>query len=43
MFNKSDITRDACQLFGAQARKGYDWWMSPCSARFQANRRSLPI
>ncbi len=26
MFNKSDITRDACQLFGAQARKGYDWW-----------------
>ena len=26
MFNKHDIARDACQLFGAQARKGYDWW-----------------
>ena len=29
MFNKHDIARDACQLFGAQARKGYDgWWHS---------------
>ena len=26
MFNKHDIARDACQLFGAQASKGYDWW-----------------
>ena len=26
MFNKHDISRDACQLFGAQASKGYDWW-----------------
>ena len=26
MFNKHDIARDACQLFGAQAEKGYDWW-----------------
>ena len=26
MFNKHDISRDACQLFGVQARKGYDWW-----------------
>ncbi len=25
-FNKHDIARDACQLFGAQARQGYDWW-----------------
>ncbi len=25
-FNRHDITRDACQLFGRQARKGYDWW-----------------
>ena len=24
MFNKHDISRDACQLFGAQAGKGYD-------------------
>lgn len=26
MFNISDIQRDACQLYGGQARKGYDWW-----------------
>ena len=26
MFNKHDISRDACQLFGVQAHKGYDWW-----------------
>lgn len=26
MFNKSDISRDACQLYGDQAKKGYDWW-----------------
>ena len=24
MFNKHDIDRDACQLFGAQASKGYE-------------------
>ena len=26
MFNKKDIKRDECQLFGKQAKKGYDWW-----------------
>ena len=26
MFNKHDINRDACQLKGRQAKKGYDWW-----------------
>ena len=26
MFNRHDISRDACQLFGVQAHKGYDWW-----------------
>ena len=25
-FNKHDIDRDACQLFGRQAAQGYDWW-----------------
>lgn len=26
-FNKHDISRDACQLFGPQAHQGYDgWW-----------------
>ena len=26
MFNRHDISRDACQLTGKQASKGYDWW-----------------
>jgi len=26
MFNKHDIRRNYCQLFGGQARQGYDWW-----------------
>ncbi len=26
MFNKHDISRNACQLFGGQAKCGYDWW-----------------
>lgn len=26
MFNKSDLSRNVCQLFGAQAGLGYDWW-----------------
>ena len=26
MFNTHDISRNACQLFGEQARCGYDWW-----------------
>ena len=25
-FNRHDISRDACQLTGGQARRGYDWW-----------------
>lgn len=26
MFNKHNIKRDACQLKGKQAKRGYDWW-----------------
>ena len=26
MFNKHDIKRNECQLFGRQAKRGYDWW-----------------
>lgn len=33
MFNKHDIKRDACQLFGAQAVKGYDWWWHSFTGR----------
>ena len=25
-FNKHDIARNACQLYGLQAHQGYDWW-----------------
>ena len=32
-FNKHDISRDACQLFGGQARCGYDWWWHSFTAR----------
>lgn len=33
MFNKHDISRDSCQLFGKQAKKGYDWWWHSFTAR----------
>ena len=35
MFNKHDITRDECQLFGAQAECGYDWWWHSFTARHE--------
>lgn len=33
MFNKHDISRDACQLFGGQAKCGYDWWWHSFTGR----------
>ena len=35
MFNKHDISRDACQLFGEQAKCGYDWWWHSFTARHE--------
>lgn len=32
MFNEHDIRRNQCQLFGSQARKGYDWWWHSLTA-----------
>ncbi len=32
-FNKHDISRDACQLFGDQAECGYDWWWHSFTGR----------
>ncbi|MCQ2433410.1 MAG: hypothetical protein MJ175_12485 [Clostridia bacterium] len=26
MFNRHDVSRNACQLYGGQAEQGYDWW-----------------
>ena len=36
MFNKSDITRNACQLFGPQAKRGYDWWWHSFTGRSES-------
>jgi len=33
MFNRHDISRDACQLIGAQAQCGYDWWWHSFTGR----------
>ncbi len=33
MFNKHEIERNACQLYGKQAQKGYDWWWHSLTAR----------
>ena len=35
MFNKHEIKRDACQLFGGQAKCGYDWWWHSFTARHE--------
>ncbi|MCQ2491430.1 MAG: tocopherol cyclase family protein [Lachnospiraceae bacterium] len=35
MFQKHDITRDTCQLFGGQARLGYDWWWHSLTAHHE--------
>ena len=31
-FNKHDISRNQCQLYGKQARCGYDWWWHSLTA-----------
>lgn len=33
MFNKHEISRNACQLFGGQAKHGYDWWWHSFTGR----------
>ncbi|MBQ7346037.1 MAG: hypothetical protein IJW45_08270 [Oscillospiraceae bacterium] len=35
MFNKHDISRNACQLFGGQAKRGYDWWWHSFTGRHE--------
>lgn len=32
-FNRHDISRNTCQLFGGQANLGYDWWWHSFTAR----------
>ena len=35
MFNKHEIARNACQLFGGQSKCGYDWWWHSFTARHE--------
>ena len=43
MFNKHNIKRDACQLFGGQAKKGYDWWWHSFTAYNEKTNESKPF
>ncbi|MBQ2069513.1 MAG: hypothetical protein II467_01125 [Bacilli bacterium] len=43
MFNKSDTKRDECQLFGHQAKKGYDWWWHSFTAHNEITGEEKPF
>lgn len=43
MFSKHDIRRNACQLFGGQAKKGYDWWWHSFTARNAETNEEKPF
>ena len=43
MFNRHDISRNACQLFGGQARCGYDWWWHSFTGRHAVTGEEKPF
>lgn len=43
MFNKHEIRRDACQLFGGQAKCGYDWWWHSLTAKNEKTGEEKPF
>lgn len=43
MFNKHAIKRNACQLFGGQAKQGYDWWWHSLTARHAVTGEEKPF
>ena len=43
MFNKHEIKRNACQLFGGQANCGYDWWWHSLAARHAQTGEEKPF
>lgn len=43
MFNKHDISRNACQLFGSQAKHGYDWWWHSFTGRHAVTGEEKPF
>ena len=42
-FNKHEKKRDACQLYGAQAKQGYDWWWHSFTAVSEKTGESRPF
>ena len=43
MFNKQDQKRNACQLFGGQAKTGYDWWWHSFTAENERTGERKPF
>ena len=43
MFDKSDIKRNEFQLFGKQAKKGYDWWWHSFTAYQKQTGEAKPF
>ncbi len=43
MSSKHDIKRNACQLFGRQAKCGYDWWWHSFTAQNAATGEDQPF
>lgn len=43
MFSKHDISRNSCQLFGAQAKCGYDWWWHSFTAHHSETGEEKPF
>lgn len=43
MFNRHDVSRNACQLFGGQAECGYDWWWHSFTARHETTGEEKPF
>ncbi len=43
MFQKHDIKRDACQLFGRQADCGYDWWWHSFTGYQEKTGEAKPV
>ena len=43
MFNKHDITRDACMLRGPLRKQGYDWWWHSFTAKSDETGEEKPF
>lgn len=43
MFNKHETSRNACQLYGGQAKCGYDWWWHSFTARNEKTGEEKPF